>query len=242
MNSNSAYHDARPGARTRRFPRQHEVYWDDMEWRGVGEAARHSVWRRGFAAGLGVAQSALVSLGVGYDPGRGCAVIPMRDADGTCGIQRRFTDGTKRAILGSRLGYFGMPLNELREVRSHATCLLVTEGASDCMAAFTLGFLAIGRAGCKPGDRADAGALAACAGMHLVVVQDPDQVGRAGARAFATHAMRFARSVRLIEPPAPFEDLRAWVRQGGLTRAQIEDAIAAMPPLRVQIEGVAHGG
>lgn len=213
-----------------------------MEWRGVEEAARYPEWRHDFAVQLGVAESALANLGVGYDPGRGCAWIPMRDADGTCGIQRRFTDGTKRAILGSRLGYFGTPLDELREIRSRAKGLIITEGASDCMAACTLGFLAIGRAGCMPGDRADAGALAACVRMHVVVVHDRDEVGCAGANAFAAHAMCFARSVRLIGPPAPFGDLRAWVQHGGLTQAQLENAIAAAPPLRVHIEEVAHGG
>jgi hypothetical protein len=118
------------------------------------------------AANLGVAADALRQLHAGWD-GRAWT-FPMRDGNGRIiGMHRRFPNGEKKCLSGSRLGLFisnksptpgnetpaGAPENRgfvtvtaLPEEKNKNT-LLICEGASDTAAAITAGYDAIGLPG-----------------------------------------------------------------------------------------------
>jgi hypothetical protein len=114
---------------------------------------------------LGVNPSSLHQLGIGWD---GAAwTFPMFDGDGTpIGIHRRFPDGRKLCLSGSRLGLFfstatssgdgdrspwdagiGTSVTAHPHSGGHLSpppMLLICEGASDTAAALTLGYYAVG--------------------------------------------------------------------------------------------------
>jgi len=82
------------------------------------------------------------AFGMGWDGE--AYTFPMFNALGECtGIQRRFIDGNKGMVPGSKLGLF-IPTNLLYE-----KTLFITEGISDACAVYDLGFEVIGRASCN---------------------------------------------------------------------------------------------
>jgi len=81
----------------------------------------------------------LRDYGVKWNQEESCWLCPMLNAKGQiCGLQRRFKNGRKICVSGSKLGVFATstPLQEL---------LVICEGLSDTLAAANLGFDAIGR-------------------------------------------------------------------------------------------------
>ena len=65
----------------------------------------------------------------------------MYDAESrVIGIRRRFKDGSKKTLSGTHLGLFKANYSYNANLP-----LLITEGESDCAAALSLGFQAIGR-------------------------------------------------------------------------------------------------
>ena len=175
------------------------------------------------ANALGVSERSLRRLGVGFDA---CAfTFPMRDGGGiVVGIRRRFQDGTKRAICGSRNGMF-VP-SELSGTES----LLICEGESDTAALLTLGFNCVGRPSCTGGVRM---LCELAPGRDVVVVADGDMPGQRGARSLASVLRMYCPSVRIIEPPGNIKDARAWLRAGG-TREDVRAAIDAAPVMQLR--------
>jgi hypothetical protein len=103
---------------------------------------------------LNVSCKSLDDWGVGYD---GISfTIPMCRPDlpqyyrdeGICGVQRRFSDGSKRSVLNSRLGYMYADIDMLYELVCDAGCLFICEGFSDGIAVWDLGFPSISRPNC----------------------------------------------------------------------------------------------
>ncbi|MFH1419617.1 MAG: hypothetical protein ABII12_15180 [Planctomycetota bacterium] len=181
------------------------------------------------AKALGVSERSLRHLGVGFDT---CAfTFPMRDGGGmVVGIRRRFQDGTKRAIRGSRNGMF-VP-SELSGTES----LLICEGESDTASLLTLGFDCVGRPSCTGGTRYIA---QLARGRGAIVVADADVPGKRGARSLASVLRLHCASVQIIEPPDGIKDARAWLGAGG-TRKDVLAAIDAAPviPLRTNAQKV----
>jgi hypothetical protein len=94
------------------------------------------------AGSLGVSAGSLQRLRTGWD-GRAYA-FPMSDASGrVVGIRRRFVNGGKASVKGSRTG-LSIPL-DLTGVGP----LLLCEGPTDTGAALDLGFDALGRPSCN---------------------------------------------------------------------------------------------
>ncbi|MCC7065385.1 MAG: hypothetical protein IT456_21435 [Planctomycetes bacterium] len=178
-----------------------------------------------FACSLGVTPDALYALGCGWN-GRGCFSFPMHDQQRrVVGIRLRDArTGRKFAVKGSREGAF---LHDGREQDR----LLVVEGPTDAAAALTLGFDALGRPSCTGAVRITA---ALSHGRDVVVIADADPPGRRGANALASTLLPTSRSVRVIEPPTPHKDLRAWL-QAGATTAQAQSHIEVHAPRRLRV-------
>ena len=173
---------------------------------------------------LGVSSKSLTHLGIGYD---GAAyTFPMFNIDGrVIGLRRRLKSGRKLCKRGSRLGLF-IP-NQL----DHATHrLLVCEGEGDTAAALTLGFNAIGRPGCKNCTGLIVDWIKRYHGQSVVIVADNDEPGKHGARELANKILFVSPEIRIIAPPAPFNDIRDWLG-GGATISEIVQMIDDTDPV-----------
>jgi hypothetical protein len=176
------------------------------------------VWLDGTALSLGVSEEALDRLRPGYDSFHHACGFPMRDADGkVVGIRLRSFMAKKWAVSGSQDGLFydhEMVLGPERE-------LVVCEGPTDTAAALTLGLCACGRSSCGTG--ADLlKALCKRLGARLVsIVSDNDefkdvggQLKRPGLDGATALGKSLGRFYRVVTPPNPHKDLRAWVSSG----------------------------
>ncbi|QDU21824.1 toprim domain-containing protein [Urbifossiella limnaea] len=177
-----------------------------------------------FAAELGVGPASLTAFGVGWAAGYPAWAFPMTDpTTGTVtGIRLRPPVGKKFSVTGGKESLF-LP----GSLNAGDDPLLVCEGATDAIAAHTVGFPnAIGRPSCTGGTAH----LVALVRLHkparVVVVGDNDEPGMRGAEALASRLTLYARDVRVIAPPAGVKDLRAWVAAGA-TRPTLEHLIHA---------------
>lgn len=177
-----------------------------------------------FADTLGVFADSLQRLGIGSDGS--CWTFPVQTAAGVVvGIRRRFPDGDKRFVTGSKAGLF-IP----SDIPAGAP-IIVTEGESDCAAALTLGFNAVGRCGCRAG-----AALLSdyCRGRDVAIMGDADEPGRIGARVLAEVLRIACPSVRILFPPTRVKDIRQWLQRGG-SRADVERAIRLADHVRLGV-------
>lgn len=173
---------------------------------------------------LGVSVASLQRLGIGWD----CRAwtFPVRSAAGVVvGIRRRFKGGDKRFVTGSRAGLFvpsGIPAG---------APVLIAEGESDCAAALTLGFDAVGRCGCLGG----ADLLSTyCRGRDVGIVGDGDEPGQRGAQALAGMLTIVCPNVRVVFPPDGLKDIREWLQRGG-AHADVQSAIRQAEPQRLKV-------
>lgn len=91
------------------------------------------------AVKLGVAAWALDAIYVGFDSH--CYTFPETNEHGlVVGVNRRFPDGSKRCVLGSRRG-----LTFAEEWADAPGPVLIVEGASDVAAGLTMGLNVVGR-------------------------------------------------------------------------------------------------
>lgn len=159
-------------------------------------------------------------LRVGYFRRERCMTWPLSDDRGrVIGIVRRYADGTKRIMPGHRAGLY-LPVQLPDEPH-----LYVTEGGTDTAAALDIGLPAVGRFACLSGWKLLRRLLRRRTerfGPHrIVIVADADGPGRRGAMKLAGSVRPFVASVAVIEPPAPYMDLREWTAAGA-TRHDIE--------------------
>jgi hypothetical protein len=222
-------HDDRPTHRSPSFTTRISIRAEDSE--DFDQLA--SMYQQQMTAGrlvglsqrLSVSVASLGRLRVGWD---GAAfTFPMNDAEGcTIGIRRRFENGFKCSVRGSRSGLF-VPTDSTDSNR-----LLVCEGATDTAAALDLGFNALGRPSCR--GAVDMIARAAKGRAEVVVVSDNDEVGRQGAMELAD-ALVLPHRVRVVFPPAGVKDLRAW-RLRGLAGEELQRIIDSVPFVDLRIE------
>jgi hypothetical protein len=175
--------------------------------------------RRELAELLGLPEAALLTLPqLGYSAadGGGCWTFPETDGAGRLvGITRRYRDGTKKALSGSRRG-LTVPVGwERREGP-----IFLPEGPSDTLALTALGLAAIGRPSNTGGVEQLCGLLGGGSHDRQIIVlgeMDPKQTGqwpgRDGAlRTAARLAELLGRPVAWGLPPANAKDARAWVQ------------------------------
>lgn len=158
------------------------------------------------ASTLGVDVMAVAVYEVGWDEAQQSWTFPMRDSMGkVIGIKLRDRHGNKKAIPGSKLGLFRQPSDE------NLSQKMICEGESDTLAGASKGYNCAGVPGAG-----NCAALAAewCRGEEVVVMQDNDEAGKAGAETIAIECAKTSPVVRLAAPPQGFKDLRAWVNNG----------------------------
>jgi len=199
---------------------------DFERWEHIAKTCRlrlleRSELRGSIAMELGVTVESMDALGVGLDRDLVTTTWPMRDHLGRIvGIRLRTPNG-KWAVKGSKNGLFLPAVDEQDMV-------LIPEGESDCAAAVSLEFFAIGRPGCMGGVMHLLRWVANRPGRGLIVVADADEAGRRGAQQLAELLAPAVRDVRVIEPPHGAKDLRAALIAGA-TREDLLKAIAAAP-------------
>ena len=188
---------------------------------------------------LGLTAEALIRFGVGWSLRNSFWSLPMYDHRGwILGINRRFTGGEKKIMPGHRAGLY-LP-GDLPDDCSHiAGPLIVTEGATDAMAALDLGFWAVGRFSCTHGAKLVVKLVSRIKPARLVLVGDNDGPGRRGVECLACALLPYVRELRVIYPLPPHKDLRAW-KQAGATFEDLTKVVEAAPVRRLGVE-VRHG-
>jgi hypothetical protein len=219
--------------------------------------------QRALAESWGVSEATLAALGVGWkednphwdgetgqwDDYGPAWVFPMVNDQGQIvNLQRRFQDEDlgKRGMRGGRLGLF-LPAG-WRGRRGPIYCV---EGASDTAALWDLGLLAIGRPANTSGDWY-LGRLLQADERELIVVGENDLKGDGAwpgdPRPFAAKlARRLGRPIKVIVPPAPFKDARAWCQSVDSSIVRIEllrrtlEAESVVPSAATTHEAAAPG-
>jgi hypothetical protein len=154
------------------------------------------------------------------------------------GINRRFANGQKKVMVGHRAGLY-MPTDLPEDFSKFDGTLLVAEGATDAVAAFVIGFWAVGRFSATHGYKLLARLVHRIKPAKLVIVGDNDGPGRRGVECLACTLTPYVRQLKVIFPPHPYKDLRAW-KQAGATYADLTRAIDETQPRRLNVE-VRHG-
>lgn len=178
----------------------------------------------GLSSQLGTPVWTLQTLGVGRGEidGSWCWTIPERDAGGdVIGLQRRFDDGSKRHVRGSRRG-LTFSLDTFGRLQ-HAYRVLIVEGASDTAAGLSIirdsQNIVIGRPSNTGGVAMLAELLADVPDEAEIIVigerdEKPDGTwpGRDGAISTARRlAEQLGRGVSWSMPPGEAKDTRDWL-------------------------------
>ena len=157
------------------------------------------------ANSLALTPGSLKRLGIGISAGG--FTFPMSDEHGNIiGIRRRFDNGRKNSVKGSKNGLF-IPTGIEK-----ATKLIICEGPTDCCAALDLGWAAIGRPNCNSKVTM---AVRYVRGRPVVIVADRDAAGIRGARKLTDALLKNGSTVRIILPPPIYKDLRQWKEHRG---------------------------
>ncbi|MBE3037074.1 MAG: toprim domain-containing protein, partial [Candidatus Atribacteria bacterium] len=146
---------------------------------------RFPLIREGFAHELNVSREALFSWVIGYD---GQAfTIPMQDNNSWSGIQRRFPNGKKCCVQGSKLGIMCSTILDI----SPEEPLFICEGFTDAISVHDLGFNSIARPHCHFID----GVIDYLNQYEydwddIIIIPDNDAVGTEGAKNLAQKIIR----------------------------------------------------
>lgn len=174
---------------------------------------------------LKISTESLTKLNIGWD-GK-AYTFPMSDTKGrVIGIRRRFPNGSKVSVKGSKTGLF---------IPDDLLCgglLLICEGPTDTAAALDLGFAAIGRPNCNCLIKMTA--LAVKGYKEIVIIADNDTAGRTGAERLANYLSVRCRNVKIVCPPEGTKDLRQWLGKG-LTQTYLKLIIKKTVAAKVQI-------
>ncbi|QDU23585.1 hypothetical protein [Urbifossiella limnaea] len=206
----------RPGPQGARKGRTVTTDWTALAGRRAAEL--NPARRNDLARTLGLpadALDALPLLGFHNDARGAYYTFPEANAGGTVvGLNRRFADGTKKALPGSKRG-LTLPAGW----RERPGPVFVVEGPTDAAAMTAAGLSAVGR----PSNTGGVAHLAELfgdldAGRSVVVVGENDRKasgewpGRTGAESVARGlAGRLGRAVQWALPPEGAKDVREWL-------------------------------
>lgn len=155
---------------------------------------------------LGVSVLSLQALEVVHAPYHNTWAFPMRTGDNAyCGIRLRNLKGEKWAQRGSHQGLF-IPQMKL----SSEQMILIVEGPTDCAAALTMGFYAIGRPSCSGGVDHLRTIIKHKNIRRAVIVADLDDPGLRGAK-----GLQELLPISTCILVCPAKDVRTFVNNGG---------------------------
>ena len=158
-------------------------------WRQFTESCHDNLQRfpllkLGLAKQLNINTKSLDEWQVGYDGAS--FTIPMFREDlseyygegGFCGVQRRFPDGTKRCVTGSRLGL----MYSYDYLETDSEHIFICEGFSDGISVWDLGLQSISRPHCRYVDGIEEFFNDTLYGdiETIIIIPDNDTVGREG--------------------------------------------------------------
>lgn len=173
------------------------------DWRFLNERYKNAATKKveELAAALMLPIAGLLAFEVGWD-GEAFTFPMKNERREIVGIRRRFIDGRKTAVPGSKNGLF-IP----REIDGEL--IFLPEGPTDSAALRSVGLNAIGRPACRLGE----GELVVCCrGLRPIVVSDRDTPGRNGAKHLADML-----GCQIIEPMEG-KDMRQWINMGATKR------------------------
>jgi len=173
---------------------------------------------------LGVSTSSLNRLRIGWD-GKAYTFPMSNDFGNVIGIQRRFPNGRKVSVIGSKSGLF-IPSDLPAE-----STLLICEGSSDTATALDLGYAAFGRPSCNSKVEMTANFAR---GRAVIIVSDNDSVGQTGSKRLARVLSLSCPSVKIIYPPKGIKDLRQWLK-AGLSKEILQELIQKIKPIEIRI-------
>lgn len=174
----------------------------------------------------------LSRMSVGYDCEKSATTWPMVDVGGSViGIRMRSVrTGRKWSIKGGRAGLF-IPDGQ----HDNPERLYVAEGPTDTAAVLSVGLSVIGRASCGGNGVMERVTVRRIRPAECVIIADPDDAGRHGAMLLATGLVTCCRTVRIIEPPEGYGDVREWIAYGA-TADDITAAADAAESLTLKIK------
>ena len=111
---------------------------------------------------------------------------------------------------------------------------MICEGASDAAAGCDLGLACVGRFSCSHGAGLLFELVRGQRPGQVVLIADADEPGRRGAEQLAAVLLPYVPVLKVITPPAPYRDLRAW-RRAGAKPQDIENLLARTEPRRLTV-------
>ena len=181
------------------------------------------------AAGLGLDPRQLIRFGVGSTILEEFSSWPMYDdRGGIVGITRRFPDGSKKIMAGHRAGLY-IPADLSESLFRIEGILAVAEGATDAVAGLGMSMWTVGRFSCTHGATLLARLVGRLRPACVVLVGDTDGPGQRGVESLASALLPYARTLKVIAPPAPHKDLRDWYLAGA-TLTDFMRLVDSTPP------------
>lgn len=168
--------------------------------------------KQGLCTGLNIDIPTLSSWNIGYD---GSAfTIPMYSIDASsiiCGIQRRFPNGQKSCMQGSKLGIFH-PIDIWSDEP-----LYICEGFSDTINLNNLGFNVIGMPSCHFVKETTEFIDYLCPEEDIIIVPDNDEVGQKAGQELYDELSKY-ESCYIFEYERA-KDIREWIKLVGKDKA-----------------------
>lgn len=140
-----------------------------------------------------------------------CYIYPMLDDHhNIIGLQKRYVEGRKRNMKGSRLGLFLCPANFLTTVND----LYITEGFSDTCVCTDLGFITIGKVNAKTCTNLIINHCKIFSSISdktkIKIISDNDKVGIEGSRELQQGLILNGFKNVIVKVPEGSKDLRAF--------------------------------
>lgn len=156
------------------------------------------------AQSLNVTAKSIEALGIGFYPLEHAWVwAEMDELGNVTGLLKRYANGKKVMEKGSERGLiYQYPLSD------NGKPIIVVEGASDCLAAMDMGYVAVGRPSADGGGKLLSALLK---GRDVIIVGENDgTVGVSGMEKMAQLLKTSCKTVRKVLPPPKCKDLRVW--------------------------------
>ena len=227
------HHLPKNGVNAAKLPKQEPApkltakEWEELQRQCAGAITAEQVTT--LAGELGVSEKSLRAFDLGWCQYYRSWSWPMRNAWGQIiGIRLRYAaTGRKFAYPGSRNGLFAPNDYEIYDpemLHSDPLLVIAPEGPTDCAAAYTLGFRAIGRPFCRSDPSMLVEWLQSQRRQDVVVFADNDpwkfrpdgkpfKPGFEGGMLLSAAIMKKCARVRFLTPTDPdVKDLRDWLK------------------------------